>query len=136
VERRLHWENSAGIVSFSLVETLVANGIVITVVVGVAQLFAVTTDANRRAAVQTWMAICAAQKLEELRTIDGDSAGGLEHLDAHGVHVPASRAVYERRWSIAPHDSDPARLLLLEVIVRSTVRPIEARASGAKRKRA
>lgn len=120
--------------SFSLVETLIANGVVITAVVGVAQLFAVTTETNRRAAVQTWMAICAAQKLEELRTIEADSAVGVEHLDADGAPVSASLAVYERRWSIAPYETDPARLLQLEVVVRSTARPIEFRASGVKRR--
>lgn len=126
----MQWNRRERRVSFSLVETLIANGIVIAVVLGVAQLFAVTTEANKRAALQTWMAICATQKVEELRTIEAASAGGVEHLDAQGSPVPAAGAVYQRRWSVVPHHSDPARLLLLEVIVTSTSRPIEARATG------
>jgi hypothetical protein len=121
-------------VSFSLVETLIANAVVVAVVLGVAQLFAATTEANRRAATHSWMVICATQKVEELRTIDRDSDGGVEHLDALGTVVSPAQAVYERRWSIAPHDSDPARLLLLEVVVTSTLRPIEARAFGVRRR--
>jgi hypothetical protein len=118
-------------VSFSLVETVVANGVVIAVVLGVAQLFAVTTETNRRAALQTRMAICATQKIEELRTIEVEGAG-VEHVDAEGAPAPLAAAVYERRWSIGPPHSDPARLLLVEVTVRSTVRPIEVRAIGVK----
>lgn len=119
---------------FSLIETVIANGIVVAVALGVAQLFAVTAETNRRAAVQTSMAISASQKIEELRTIETDSAGGVEHLDARGVLAPAAGAVYERRWSIAPHYSNPARLLLLEVIVTSTSRPIQARAIGVRQR--
>lgn len=121
-------------VSFSLVETLVANGVVVAVVLGVAQLFAATTEMNRRAALQTWMAICATQKIEELRTIQIDTATGVEHLDAHGALAPLGVGIYERRWSVAPHPSDPARLVLLEVTVKSTSRPIEARAIGVRQR--
>jgi hypothetical protein len=120
-------------VSFSLVETLIANGIVVAVVLGVAQLFAVTTEMNRRAASQTWMAICAAQKMEELRTIGTDSAAGVEHLDAHGTLVPVAVATYEREWSVGPFPSDPG-LVLVDVIVRSISRPIEARAIGVRQR--
>jgi Tfp pilus assembly protein PilV len=121
-------------VSFSLVETLIANGIVVAVVLGVAQLFAVTTEMNRRAASQTWMAICAAQKMEELRTIGTDSAAGVEHLDAHGTPVSAAVATYEREWSVGPFPSDPEGLVLVDVIVRSISRPIEARAIGVRQR--
>jgi Tfp pilus assembly protein PilV len=120
------------VVSFSLVETLIANGVVVAVVLGVAQLFTVTTEMNRRAGLQTWMAICAAQKVEELRTIGSDTGAGVEHLDAHGAPVPAPIAVYEREWSVRPLPTDPERLVLVDVVVRSTTRRIEAHAIGVR----
>lgn len=121
-------------VGFSLIETLIANGIIVSVALGVAPLFAVTTETNRRAALHTWMAICAAQKIEELRTIEEEIPAGVEHLDARGALVPPAVAVYERRWSIEPLPADPERLLFLKVIVTSTSRPIEARAIGVRRR--
>jgi hypothetical protein len=130
----LHCHRASGSVSFSLVETLIANGVVFAVVLGVAQLFAVTADVNRRAALQTWIGICAAQKAEELRTVAAESASGVDYLDSRGAAVPAGVAAYERRWSIGPLPSDPARLLIVEVIVTSTSRPIEARAIGVRQR--
>jgi hypothetical protein len=134
MERPLHCMAMNGCVSFSLVETLIANGVVVAVVLGVAQLFAVTTEMNRRAATQTWMAICAVQKMEELRTIGSDSAAGVEYLDGHGMAVPAAVAIYEREWSVGPFPSDSEGLILVDVIVRSVTRPIEARAIGVRQK--
>ena len=52
---------------FSLAETLFATGILMAVALGVAQLFAVATQANRGAKGQTSTAILAAQKMEQLR---------------------------------------------------------------------
>jgi hypothetical protein len=121
-------------VSFSLVETLMANGVLFAVVVGVAQLFAVTADVNRRAALQTFMGICAAQKAEELRTVAAERASGVDYLDSRGAAVPAGVAAFERRWSIGPLPSDSARLLVIEVIVTSTSRPIDAHAIGVKQR--
>jgi len=121
-------------VGFSLIETLIANGIVVAVALGVAPLFAMTTETNRRAALHTWMAICAAQKIEELRTIEEEIPDGVEYLDARGAFVPPAAAMYERRWSIGPLPGDPERLSFLQVIVTSTSRPIEARAMGVRRR--
>jgi hypothetical protein len=121
-------------VSFSLVETLIANGVVVAVVLGVAQLFAVTTETNRRAALQTWMAICATQKMEELRTIGAESGAGVEHLDAQGAIVPAAAGLFEREWSVGPLPSNPERLVIIDVVVRSTSRRLEQRAIGVKQR--
>lgn len=62
---------------FSLVEVLVAMGILTTVSLGVAQLFAVSTRANLTAKGQTSTTILAEQKMEQLRglTWGYDSSG-------------------------------------------------------------
>ena len=52
---------------FSLVETLVSIGLLTTVAIGVAQLFAVSTSANLRATSATSTALLATQKMEQLR---------------------------------------------------------------------
>jgi len=119
---------------FSLIETLIANGIVIAVSLGVAQLFAMTTEVNRRAAIQTWMTLCAVQKMEELRTDEAVSPDGVEHLDSNGAVVSPAAATYVRRWSIEPLPSDPDALVVLRVIVTATSRPIEARIVGVRRR--
>ncbi|MGH9315267.1 MAG: type IV pilus modification PilV family protein [Vicinamibacterales bacterium] len=119
---------------FSLIETVVATGIVIAVALGVAQLFAVTTDVNRRAAMQTSMTLFAVQKMEQLRTGEAAPLVGVEHLDSGGDVVPAAAAVYVRRWSIEPLASDPSTLLILQVIVTCASRPIDARIVGVRRR--
>jgi len=58
--------NSRG---FSLVETLVAMGLLTTVSLGVAQLFALSTRANVIAKGQTSTTAMAEQKLEQLRAL-------------------------------------------------------------------
>ncbi len=52
---------------FSLVETIVSIGLLTTVAIGVAQLFAVSTLANLRANGATSTALLATQKMEQLR---------------------------------------------------------------------
>jgi type II secretory pathway pseudopilin PulG len=121
-------------VGFTLIETLIANGIVLAVALGVAQLFAMTTDANRRAALQTWMTLCAVQKLEELRTVEAAGLSGVEHLDSSGAVVPASNAAYVRRWSIEPLASHPDSLLVTSVVVTFVARPVETQIVGVHRR--
>lgn len=62
---------------FSLIETILAAGLLATLAVGVAQVFGVAARANHRARVQTLSAILAAQKLEQLRSLAwGHAPGG------------------------------------------------------------
>jgi type II secretory pathway pseudopilin PulG len=119
---------------FSLIETVVATGIIATVALGVAQLFAVTADLNRRAAMQTSMTLLAVQKMEELRSAGTGGADGTDHLDSGGGIVPVAGAAYVRRWTIEPLPADPERLLLMKVVVVSASRPIEARLVGVRRR--
>lgn len=71
---------------FSLVEVLVAVGLLTTVSLGVAQLFAVATDANVNAKALTSTSMLAAQKMEQLRALtwgfdDEEAALGLPLSD-------------------------------------------------------
>ena len=54
---------------FSLIEVLVAVGLLATVSLGVAQLFAVATDANASSKGQTSTALLAVEKMEQLRSL-------------------------------------------------------------------
>lgn len=54
---------------FSLVEVVVSMGLLMTVCLGVAQLFAVSTQANRVARNQTSASAMAEQKLEQIRSL-------------------------------------------------------------------
>ncbi|HEX5475756.1 MAG TPA: prepilin-type N-terminal cleavage/methylation domain-containing protein [Vicinamibacterales bacterium] len=68
------WSSSQG---FSLVETLVATGILLTVSLGVAQMFGVATSRNFAARQQVSTTTLATQKMEQLRglTFAYDSSG-------------------------------------------------------------
>jgi type II secretory pathway pseudopilin PulG len=119
---------------FSLIETVVATGIIATVALGVAQLFAVTADLNRRAAMQTSMTLLAVQKMEELRSTGTGGTDGTDHLDSGGGIVPAAGAAYVRRWTIEPLAASPGRLLLIRVSVVSASQLVEARIIGVRRR--
>lgn len=54
---------------FSLIETLVATTVLAVGVAGLAQLFVVSTNANRGARTTTFAAVLAEQKLEQLRSL-------------------------------------------------------------------
>ena len=54
---------------FSLVEVLISMGLLTTVSLGVAQLFAVATRANQVARVSTSTTAMAQQKMEQLRSL-------------------------------------------------------------------
>ena len=70
---------------FSLVETIVSIGLLTTVAIGVAQLFAVSTLANLRANGATSTALLATQKMEQLRGLTwgfgGQTTRGLPITD-------------------------------------------------------
>jgi len=68
---------------FSLVEVLVAMGILTAVSLGVAQLFAVSTRANLMAKGQTSTTVLAEQKMEQLRGLTWG-------YDASGQGLPVS----------------------------------------------
>ena len=128
---------------FSLVETIVATGILAVVLVGLAHLMAVSVENNLAARRRTASVLLAEQKLEQLRgltwafdragspvtdiglasspaqSLEQNTAGFVDFLDANGrqlstgTTVPAD-AAYVRRWAIDPAG---AQTLILQVLV-------------------
>src|SRR5919201_2560351 len=67
---------------FSLVETIIASGVMITAVVGLAQLFVMSTRTNVAAKSTSITAVLAQQKMEQLRSLEwGFDALGLPNTD-------------------------------------------------------
>jgi Tfp pilus assembly protein PilV len=96
----------------SLIEVLVATLVLVTGVLGIAQLFLIAAATNAAARDATIVATLAAQKIEQLRSTDPAEATGLvDHVDRWGQVVgtaesPPANAVYTRRWSIEPLSAD------------------------------
>jgi hypothetical protein len=133
----------------SLVEVLVATGILVVSMTTLAQLFPIAvheTIASRDATVE---ALLAEQKIEQLRALTwgfdpqgahvsdpglnqspagslaADTPGFVDYVDQFGrsleadVNQPAD-AVYTRRWSIQPLPANPDNALVIQVLVMRT----------------
>ena len=83
---------------FTLIEVVVAAGLLIAVAVGAAHLFGFTIAQNHVARQQLVMGLLAASKLDELSSA---IAGGVLVNSAQETIVESSRP-YDRRWLIAP----------------------------------
>ena len=127
---------------FTLVETLIATGLLITAIAGLAQLFALSVRSARDAG-QFGVALAAAQdKLESLRalrfgydeagatvtdprlngtpvaSLSRDAAGWVDWLDASGAGLAdAHGAVYVRRWRITTMAADEPEAIAIDVCV-------------------
>jgi hypothetical protein len=92
----------------TLIEVLVATLVLVSGILGIAQLFLVAAAANAAARDSTVAATLAAQKIEQLLSTDLSGGSGLvDHVDLWGRVVgtgesPPSSAIYTRRWSIEP----------------------------------
>jgi hypothetical protein len=92
----------------SLVEVLVATLVLVTGVLGVAQLFLIAAVTNAAARDTTMATTLAAQKVEQLLSTDlAEESGLIDHVDRWGQVVgtaesPPANAVYTRRWAIEP----------------------------------
>jgi Tfp pilus assembly protein PilV len=92
----------------TLIEVLVATLVLVTGVLGVAQLFLIAAATNAAARDTTIAAALAAQKVEQLLSTDlAEATGLIDHVDMWGQVVgtaesPPANAVYTRRWSIEP----------------------------------
>ena len=111
---------------FSLIETLVAAGILVTTLAGVAQLVAWGVNQTRESGRRSQALNAAQDQLEKLRalpwsvdlngaavshtaltpspagSLDVDSAGYSDSLDGDGQVVNGSSAITVRRWAVAP----------------------------------
>lgn len=124
------WRSEEG---FSLVEVLVAVGILASAVVAVAHLFTLSARANLGARRVSDASILAARKLEELRAegelspsppeaLQQNTAGYVDFVDALGNTLAGSSlapgaTIYTRRWSIEPLPVNPADTVVLQVLV-------------------
>lgn len=125
---RACWEGrsasrTAGPAGFSLVEVLVATGLLMTAVASLAPLFVMATRANTAAGDMTTATILAAQKVEELRAvpfIGGSGPGSVDVVDSRGQAledaVPTGGPAYLRYWQI---DDRAADTLGVTVVVSS-----------------
>jgi prepilin-type N-terminal cleavage/methylation domain-containing protein len=86
---------------FTLIETLVATGIMAVVALGVAQLFVIATDANRAAKQQTSATTLAQQKIEQLRGLTWG-------FDTTGLGLPVSDT--STNLSVDPADNSGSGL--------------------------
>ena len=127
---------------FTLLETLIATGLIVTAVAGLAQLFALSVRFTRDAG-QFGVALVAAQdKLEALRsrqfgydedgeaatdsslrasaadTLSGNIEGYVDWLDESGrVRSGADGAAYVRRWRIGDIAVDEPEAIAIDVCV-------------------
>jgi type II secretory pathway pseudopilin PulG len=96
----------------TLIEVLVAMLVFVSAVIAIAQLFLLAAATNVTARDTTIAATLAAQRLEQLLSADeADTIDSIEHVDASGrvlstASTPPPHAIYTRRWSIIPLDSD------------------------------
>ena len=130
---------------FTLVETLIATGLLVTAIAGLAQLFALSARFTRDT-VQFGVALAAAQdKLEALRalrfaygaggeiitdarltaspvaSLSEDVAGYVDWLDASGALTGAAGAEYVRRWRITAVAADEPEVIAIDVCVFNTL---------------
>lgn len=127
---------------FTLIETLIATGLIVTAVAGLAQLFALSARFTR-ASGQFGVALVAAQdKLESLRalrfdydeagdpvtdpalrasppnTLLGDVVSYVDWLDAGGARSGSSTgASYARRWRITEIAAEEPAAIAIDVCV-------------------
>lgn len=130
---------------FTLLETVVATGVLVTALAGLAQLFALTARSTRDAGDQGAVLTAAQDKIERLRalalgygpageaitdpalavsdisSLDDDTDGFVDYLRADGAVVDLENdghgAVRTRRWRILPIDAYVPEALAIEVCV-------------------
>ena len=86
---------------FSLIEVVISMGLLTTVSLGVAQLFAVSTKANRTARNQTSAVALAEQKIEQIRSLSWG-------FDLNGQGLPVTDTTTD--LSVYPHGNSGSGL--------------------------
>ena len=112
---------------FSLLETIIATGLIVAALVTLAHLLAIGVQAGAAARIRTTSALLAGRKMEELRArtweaVLGDGRESAEYFDGKGSRVcgdapmPCGSAAYACRWSAEPAAFN-AKVLVIEVDV-------------------
>jgi Tfp pilus assembly protein PilV len=108
---------------FSLVEVLIAVGILVTAAAAIPHLFAAATRANAEAGAVTWATTLAAQKIEELRSrpvleaVAGESVDFIDQRGGRIVGPDPTSAAYTRRWWVEAVPSASAQTFAVAVAV-------------------
>jgi type II secretory pathway pseudopilin PulG len=131
---------------FSLIETVVAAGIVAGAFAALAQVFALSIAHNVAARNGSTAMLLAAQKMEQLRglipgidlneggTLGSSVAGFADYLDQAGNilgvdgSVPPG-TVYVRRWSVAAMSAKPDLLVIQVMVTKPVPEPVVDAAS-------
>jgi type II secretory pathway pseudopilin PulG len=107
---------------FTLIEVLIAGGLLTAICVGVAHLFVTASGVNAQARAITMATIAASEKTEQLQALPFDD-------DALALSPPGTLAAdvdgywdepivgYRRRWSVEPLPSYPASAVVVHVVV-------------------
>lgn len=120
---------------FSLIEAVVAAGIVAGAFAALAQMFALSIAHNTSARNGSVEMMLAGQKMEELRALtwgvelspggalDRDVSGYVDYIDQESRILAASGTmpaptVYIRRWSVDPLPASPDALMLQVLVAR------------------
>ena len=110
---------------FSLIEALVATGMLAATLLTLSHLLAMTVAANASVGSATYATALAAQKIETLQAttwegLDAGAGTATESLDRAGgvVDGGSTPAVYTRQASVAASPVDPAGTRVLAVTVR------------------
>lgn len=123
---------------FSLIEAVVAAGIVAGALAALAQMLAMSIANNASARSGSAAMVLAGQKMEQLRarrwddyspggspgeTLSGNVAGYVDYVDqwghilGEGATMPAG-TMYIRRWSVVPLPASPGALVLQVLVAR------------------
>ena len=113
---------------FSLVETIVATGLLAVALVTLAQLAGAGVQSGAAARARAATTLMAAQKMEQLRTLPWEAIVAMppdvtDYLDASGdercpgANAPCGDAIYVRRWSATPAPFSMG-VLIIDVEVR------------------
>lgn len=140
--RTFHTSSNHG---FTLVETVVATGVLVTALAGLAQLFALSAQSAQDSGSQGAALAAAQDQIERLRSLvftysplgesltdaglapssgeslATDTSGYVDHLDASGAAVDTGMgghgAVWTRRWRVTAIDALAPEALVIEVCV-------------------
>jgi type II secretory pathway pseudopilin PulG len=121
---------------FSLIEAVVACGLMAGALAALGQLFAISIANNRAAQAGSYATVLAQQKVEELRdtelissppgTLASNTDGWVDYIDDAGSVLGGGSsvrpgAVYVRRWAIDPLPSNPAETIIIQVFVTTVI---------------
>jgi len=104
---------------FSLIETVIAIGLIVSAVLMLAQLIAASVHTTALAQYRSISTIIGQQKMEQLRVEAtlGDVDAAVEHFDGSGrsvcgTPVPCPDAVFSVRWTVVSPAHVPGMVLI------------------------